>query len=285
MLSKPLARYRPFAALLAVVSLLPALEACAQSPNAVANSAFEPRVGQAGKDVIWVPTPNALVDRMLRMANVGPNDRLYDLGSGDGRIAIAAARDYNARATGIEYNPDMVALSNRNAQEQRVTGRANFVQGDIFATDFSDATVITMYLLPSLNLRLRPTLLNMRPGTRIVSHAFDMDDWEPDETANVEGQSAYFWIVPAQVGGTWRFQVGSETTDVTIAQQFQRFTGTAGGQGEPVQGSLSGDEIRITLPDGRGGRRELVGRVNGEQITGRTGNQNFTAARTAAPGR
>ncbi len=269
------ARYRAFIAALVMASL-PAMQAGAQA-------SFEPRVGQAGKDVIWVPTPNALIDRMLRMANVGPGDRVVDLGSGDGRIAIAAARDFNVPATGIEYNPDMVTLSNRNATEQGVAGRVKFIQGDIFATDFRDATVVTMYLLPSLNLRLRPTLLSMKPGTRIVSHAFNMEDWQPDDTANVEGQTAYFWIVPAQVGGTWRVQLGAETVEVKLAQEFQNFRGTAGPSGSPIQGTLRGDEIRMTIPDGRGSRRELVGKVNGEQMSGTTGGTPFTATRTAMP--
>jgi Methyltransferase domain len=245
---------------------------------------FEPRVGQAGKDVIWVPTPNALIDRMLRMANVGPSDRLVDLGSGDGRIAIAAARDFNvASATGIEYNPAMVTLSNRNATDQGVAQRVKFIEGDIFATDFSDATVVTMYLLPSLNLRLRPTLLDMKPGTRIVSHAFTMEDWRPDDQAEVEGQNAYFWIVPARVGGTWRVQVGTQNTEIKLAQTFQDFEGVAGPSGLPVKGTLKGDEIRFTLPDGRGGQRELVGKVTGEQMSGRAGADTFTATRTALP--
>ena len=273
MFSRHIDRYRAVIAALSLIGL---------SAHA-AQATFEPRVGQAGKDVIWVPTPNGLVDRMLRMANVGPGDRIVDLGSGDGRIAIAAARDFNVPATGIEFNPDMVTLSNRNAVEQGVAQRVKFVQGDIFEADFSDATVITMYLLPSLNLRLRPKLLSMKPGTRIVSHAFTMEDWQPDNTANVEGQNAYFWIVPAQVGGTWRVQIGPETVEVRLAQQFQNFQGAAGPAGSAVTGFLRGDEIHMTLPDGRGGRRDLVGKVAGEQMTGTAGSQAFTAQRTALP--
>ena len=262
-----------------VLTAVPTLEALAQAePN------FEPRVGQAGKDVIWVPTPNALIDRMLRMANAGPTDRVVDLGSGEGRIAIAAARDFKvASAIGIEYNPAMVAVSNRAATEQGVAQRVKFIEGDIFATDFSDATIITMYLLPSLNLRLRPILLNMKPGTRLVSHAFTMDDWQPDDRAEVEGQSAYFWIVPAQVGGTWRVQLGTETTEMKLAQTFQNFEGTAGTAGSPVKGTLKGDEIRFSLAVGRGGERELIGKVTGDQMSGRAGNATFTATRIAPP--
>ena len=141
---------------------------------------FEPVSGQAGKDVVWVPTPQALVDRMLDMAKVTPKDYLIDLGSGDGRTVITAAKR-GVKATGIEFNPDMVALSRRNAAAAGVTGKATFIQGDIFKSDFSKATVITLFLLPDLNLRLRPTLLDMKPGTRVVSNSFDMGEWEPDD--------------------------------------------------------------------------------------------------------
>ena len=248
-----------------------------------AQPAFEPRVGQAGKDVIWVPTPNGLIDRMLRMANAGPNDKLVDLGSGDGRIAIAAVRDFKvASATGIEYNPAMVTLSNRNATEQGVAQRVKFIEGDIFATDFSDATIVTMYLLPSLNLRLRPTILNMKPGTRVVSHAFTMEEWRPDDRAEVEGQNAYFWIVPARVAGTWKVQAGAETIDLKLTQSFQDFKGLVSPGNVAVQGSLKGDEIRFMLPDGRGGQREFAGKVNGEQMSGKLGTADFTGTRTAA---
>ncbi len=275
---RPTVRCRALAAAL-IIAAIPAIEACSQP----AMEGFEPQVGQPGKDVVWVPTPDALVDRMLRMANVGPGDRLVDLGSGDGRIAIAAARDYKIPATGIEYNPDMVALSRRNAARERVTERVRFLEADIFATDFSDATVVTMYLLPNLNLRLRPTLLAMKPGTRIVSHAFDMRDWQPEETAEVEGQTAYFWIVPAQVGGTWSMQLGGDTLEIKVDQQFQNFSGTAGPSGAPLQGTLRGDEIRMTLTDSRGTSRELVGKVAGEQMSGTAGSSPFTATRTAPP--
>ena len=151
---------------------------------------YTPTVGQEGKDVIWVPTPQALVEKMLDMAKLTAKDIHYDLGSGDGRTVITAAKR-GAQAIGVEYNPDMVALSERAAAKEGVAGKAKFIQGDIFQTDFSNATVITLYLLPSLNLKLRPTLLTMKPGTRVVSHAFNMDDLQPDQTENVEGRTAY----------------------------------------------------------------------------------------------
>ena len=170
------------AAALAPLAAVPAL-ARSQTTNA-----FTPQVGQSGKDVIWVPTPDALVDRMLRMAQVTPDDFVVDLGSGDGKIVIAAARDFKARSLGVEFNPDMVTLSRRNAETAGVAGRARFEQGDIFTFDYSAATVVTMYLLPGLNLRLRPQLLKMRPGTRLVTHQFTMGSWEPDDSATVENR-------------------------------------------------------------------------------------------------
>src|SRR5688572_17360769 len=142
---------------------------------------FEPQSGQAGKDVVWVPTPQPLVEKMLDMAKLTPQDFHMDLGSGDGRTVITAAKR-GARSMGVEYNPDMVALSQRNAKEAGVSDRATFVQADLFETDFSKANVVTLFLLPSINIRLRPKILDMRPGTRIVSNTFTMEDWQADDT-------------------------------------------------------------------------------------------------------
>src|SRR5687768_17404592 len=147
---------------------------------------FQPEVGQAGKDVVWVPTPQTLVDKMLEMAKVTPKDYVIDLGSGDGRTVITAAKR-GSKALGIEYNPDMVELSKRNAAKEGVSDKATFMKADLFESDFSQAQVITMFLLPSINLKLRPKILNLKPGTRIVSNSFDMEEWKPDETAQVEG--------------------------------------------------------------------------------------------------
>lgn len=202
---------------------------------------FQPVVGQSGKDVIWVPTPEDLIEQMLDMAKVTPNDYVIDLGSGDGRIVIAAAKR-GARATGVEFNPDMVELSKSNAQKEGVAGKATFLNADIFETDFSQATVITMYLLPDLNMRLRPKILEMKPGTRVVSHAFTMEDWEADQTATVGGRSAYFWIVPAKVAGTWTTQGGK----LTLLQSFQKIGGRLiiNGQDQPLKNAkLEGDKI------------------------------------------
>lgn len=192
----------------------------AQAQTAAAE--FTPQVGQAGKDVIWVPTPKSLVEKMLKMAEVKPTDVVIDLGSGDGITVITAAKQFGVRATGIEYNPDMVELSKRNAQREGVADRTEFIRGDIFATDFSKATVLTMYLLPYLNIKLRPTILNMKPGTRVVSHAFTMEDWAPEQTDSTEGRTAYMWIVPAKVAGRWKIGQG----EIELKQKFQDFEGT-----------------------------------------------------------
>ena len=230
---------------------------------------FKPQVGQAGKDVIWVPTPEAVVERMLSMAKVGPSDFVMDLGSGDGRIAIAAAKKFGARSLGIEYNPNMVELSRRAARKAGVAGKAKFSNADIFQTDFSQATVITMYLLPDLNLKLRPTILEMKPGTRVASHQFNMGDWEPDETADVEGRSAYLWIVPAKVAGSWHLQAGAQSYDLSLTQSFQKVTGVAkeGSRALEVHDSkLMGDQIVLVI--GSGAPREFSGRVSGDTMEG-----------------
>lgn len=235
---------------------------------------YVPQVGQAGKDVVWVPTPEALVDRMLRMARVSKNDYVIDLGSGDGRIAIAAGK-FGARATGIEYNPDMVVISNKSAEKAGVADKVKFIKADIFASDFSQATVITMYLLPALNLKLRPKILDLRPGTRVVSHAFNMEDWQPDQTVTVEGRDAYLWIVPAKVGGNWKLTLpaGStnETWQIAIEQKFQRVTGNAklGDKSSSLtDAQLRGADIKFSFLDASGVKRDFTGRVRGDRMEG-----------------
>ena len=222
---------------------------------------FEPQVGQEGKDVIWVPTPQALVEKMLDMAKVTANDYVIDLGSGDGRTVITAAKR-GARALGIEYNPDMVELSKRNAEKEGVAGRASFVKADIFERDFSQATVITMYLLPQLNVKLRPKILNLKPGTRIVSHAFTMEEWTADQTDSIDSRTAYLWIVPARVEGTWQLAQG----ELLLAQNFQMLVGTLKSGGNTVMianGRLRGDQLSFSA-----GGAEYTGRVNGNTIEG-----------------
>src|SRR5688500_14149536 len=198
--------------------------------SAAAQQKFEPQVGQAGKDVIWVPTPDEVVERMLTMAQVTPKDFVMDLGAGDGKIAIAAARKFGARAVGIEYNPDMVKHANANAAAAGVAGngqgKALIRHADIFQTDFSQASVITLYLLPALNMKLRPQLLSMRPGTRVVSHSFSMEDWEADEISTLDGRRAYFWMVPANVMGNWTLEANNQRLDMTLDQTFQKISGS-----------------------------------------------------------
>ena len=252
------------------------LAACA-APVAAQDKEYTPHVGQEGKDVIWVPTPQALVDRMLDMAKLTAKDIHYDLGSGDGRTVITAAKR-GAHAWGVEFNPDMAKLAERAAAKEGVSDRAKFINGDIFQTDFSKATVVTLYLLPSLNLKLRPTILKMKPGTRVVSHAFSMDDWQPDQTENVEGRTAYLWIVPAQVEGTWRWSItpGQKETELTLRQQFQNVEGLArladGKMGQVRNLKLQGDLLSFSIHEitsySGTTHRDYTGRVNGDTIQG-----------------
>lgn len=236
---------------------------------------YQPEVGQSGKDVIWVPTPDAVVEKMLTMAKVTAADFVMDLGSGDGRTVITAAKKFGARAQGIEYNPDMVELSTRRAREAGVADKTQFMKADIFATDFSKASVITMYLLPELNLKLRPKLLEMKPGTRLVSHAFSMGEWEPDERAEVEGRSAMLWIVPAKVQGNWTLRppsgAGSGLYEVSLTQQFQMLSGTVrqGGHSAKLEeGKLRGENISFVFADASGKKRRFVGRIVGGKMEG-----------------
>jgi precorrin-6B methylase 2 len=233
---------------------------------AIANAQqYEPSIGQEGKDVIWVPTPDELIQAMLDVAKVTADDFVMDLGSGDGRIVIAAAKR-GARAVGIEYNPDMVELSRRNAEKAGVSDKATFVNADLFASDFSKATVITMYLLPQLNLKLRPAILDLKPGTRVVSHAFTMGEWSADQTVELQGRTAYFWIVPAKVEGTWTWQTASGAAELKLTQSFQNAKGTLKLNGKDFaikDAKLEGDRFRL-----HAGEQEYSGRVNGTSIEG-----------------
>jgi SAM-dependent methyltransferase len=227
---------------------------------------YEPQVGQEGKDVIWVPTPQALVERMLDIAKVTPEDYLIDLGSGDGRTVIAAARR-GVRALGIEYNPQMVELSKRNAAKAGVADRTTFVTADLFDSDLSKATVITMFLLPDINLRLRPKILDLKPGTRIVSNSFTMGDWKEDDVVKVTDGcasycTAYLWIVPAKVEGTWRLAAG----ELALKQSFQMISGAlkSGNRSTTIaNGKLNGDQITFNA-----GGVLYTGRVNGNVMEG-----------------
>jgi SAM-dependent methyltransferase len=233
---------------------------------------FEPTVGQAGKDVVWVPTPPELVEKMLDVAKLTPQDYVIDLGSGDGRNVIAAARR-GATALGVEYNPEMVELSKRRAAEAGVAGKATFVQGDMYEADISKANVMALFLLPSNMLRLRPKFFNLAPGSRIVSNTFSMEGWDPDYTETRPDCSAWctvlLWIVPAKVEGTWQTPEGA----LTLKQDFQKISGTLGSM--PISdGRLRGEEIAFKV-----GTTEYSGRVNGNVIEGKAGGGAFTARR------
>jgi hypothetical protein len=242
---------------------------------------FEPQVGQAGKDVVWVPTAQELVDKMLDLAKTTPQDYVIDLGSGDGRTVITAAKR-GARALGIEYNPDMVELSKRNATKEGVTQRVNFVKADLFESDFSQATVITMFLLPDINLKLRPKILDLKPGTRIVSNTFTMGDWKADETASITDNcsnwcTALLWIVPAKVGGTWRLSQG----ELRLNQTYQEISGTlnTGGNATNINnGKMRGDEISFTAGDAQYTGRVMANAMSGTMKSRGTTN-NWTATR------
>jgi hypothetical protein len=227
---------------------------------------YTPQRGQDGKDVVWAPTEDSMLVRMLEMANVTPADKLYDLGSGDGKIPIAAAKHFGATAVGIEYDADLVKHARCLAAAERVQASVTFVEGDIFEADFSDATVVTLYLLPALNLRLRPTLLAMKPGTRVVSYSFTMGDWEPDEHIDSFGDgSAYLWIVPANAEGAWIFRAanGDDTFEAYLEQNFQRLGGVAGDA--RVTGTLHGDAIHFVFKQGADDVR-ITGTVKTDSI-------------------
>ena len=246
------------------LSLMPASVYAQAQP--APDKEFEPRVGQEGKDVVWVPSPQAVVDKMLDMAKVTPKDYVIDLGSGDGRTVITAAKR-GAKALGIEYNPDMVELSKRNAIKEGVSDKATFQKADLFETDLSQATVISLFLLPDINLTLRPKILDLKPGTRIVSNTFTMAEWQADENVTVDGEcisycTALLWIVPAKVGGTWQLPQG----ELSLKQTFQMLSGTlkSGNVSTPItNGRLRGDQISFTV-----GGAQYNGRVSGNAMEG-----------------
>jgi precorrin-6B methylase 2 len=238
--------------------------------------AYQPTVGQPGKDVVWVPTQQDLVDRMLDLAKVTPRDFVVDLGSGDGRTVITAAKR-GARSLGIEFNPDMVELSIQNAAKAGVTEKATFVKADLFESDFSKATVITMFLLPDINIKLRPKILAMKPGTRVVSNSFTMEEWEADNSINLETGcsswcTAYLWIVPAKMAGKWKLPDG----EITVNQEFQKITGALVSGGKTVQfaGKVTGDTFNFSAD-----KVEYTGEIHGNSITLKSGNNSREALR------
>ena len=240
---------------------------------------YQPSTGQPGKDVVWVPTDDGLVTRMLEMAKVSSSDLVYDLGAGDGKIAIAAAKQFGAKAVGVEYNADMATLAQCFVRAEGLTEKVKVIQGDIFETDFSEATVVTLYLLPELNLRLRPTILAMKPGTRVVSHSFLMGDWQPDASSVSEDGAAYLWLVPAKVAGQWTFkeQNGKGSFTVQLEQDFQKLSGKVGARGEEIsQGEIKGTELNLIFSDGDVHTR-LKGVVSGDRVEAQVTRNNSTA--------
>ncbi len=238
--------------------------------------AYEPQSGQAGKDVVWVPTPDELVTRMLQLGGVTAKDYVIDLGAGDGKIVIAAARQFGARGHGIEYNPDMVALAQRRAQAAGVADRAHFEKADIFESDFSKADVITMYLMPALNLRLRPTLMKLKPGTRLVTHAFTMGGWKPDESSRAAGASAFLWLVPARVTGQWQLNYpqgkGHQSVPMEVTRQNFQFPEGRVQLGEAEtslrDARVAGERVRFAFTGTDGVLRTFEGKVSGGRIEG-----------------
>ena len=229
---------------------------------------YTPQRGQSGKDVIWVPTGDVVVARMLELADVRSADNVYDLGAGDGKIVIAAAKRFGARAVGIEYDANLASYAQCLVEAEGVSDRVEIVQGDIFETDFRDATVVTLYLLPELNLRLRPTLLDMKPGTRVVSYSFTMGDWEPDDYAETDEGLAYLWTVPAKVDGVWTFEprAADEPFDVRFEQTFQNLEGSAAGT--RLAGKLNGRTIDFVFVLEGAGPVRFNGTVDGDRISG-----------------
>ena len=235
-----------------IFSIFYALNTFAQGVLDGGDDQYKPRVGQEGKDVVWVPTTNELLAIMLKTAKVNSNDLVYDLGSGDGRIAIAAAKDFGARAVGIEFNPAMAELAQRNVNRSGVSERVKIINGDIFVEDFSRATVVTMYLLPELNIALRPTILKMKPGTRVTSHAFNMGDWDADIEIDSPAK-AYYWVVPAQVQGEWLISgMEPSRTTLKLSQHYQKIGGSIqiGNDSQPLLNPrIDGSTLSFTYLD------------------------------------
>lgn len=272
------ARFLSFVLSLLLLSHIPATVA--------SDSDYQPQFGQSGKDVIWVPTPEEQAEAMLDLAGVTSADYVIDLGSGDGRIVIAAALR-GATALGIEYNPDMVDLSRKKAEQAGVTDKASFVQADLFESDFSKASVITMYLLPDLNLKLRPKILDLEPGTRIVSHAFSMGEWEPDASEMDGGRNLYMWVVPSKVQGEWTWMEDSGPVTLNLKQTFQAIEGVVASSrniGTISEAALRGDQIAFTW-----GERYYSGKISQNQIRGKVrspdGESEWVAARKFHSGR
>ncbi|MBU6303952.1 MAG: methyltransferase domain-containing protein [Betaproteobacteria bacterium] len=258
--------------LLAVAAIALVLQGCAG--RNYGDSLFHLKHAASGKDVMWIPTKTEMAHEMLALAGVGPQDIVIDLGSGDGVIPIEAAKKFGVRARGIEYNPDLVALSQRNAQRANVSHLVSFRQGDIFVENFSEATVLTLYLGEALNNRLRPTLLQMRPGTRIVSNTFRIDAWAPDrELRLTSGENAYLWIVPGRLEGEWDLNgvPGASDARMRIRQGAQFFDGALDLGARRLtaieDGRLNGSRFQFRFKDSQHRLQTVTGTVDGSTLT------------------
>ena len=262
-----------FSLVAAALTISPVLAHSAESTK-LGDEKYEPRVGQSGKDVIWVPTNDAVADAMLKVAKVKPTDIVYDLGAGDGKIAIAAAKNFGATAFGIEYNKEMAELARRNTERAGVSDKVKIINGDIFVEDFSKATVVTMYLLPDLNLKIRPTILKMAPGTRVVTNSFNMGDWEPDDTVGTGYAQGYFWIVPGNAAGKWTLkgmEGSQQQATLELTQRYQRVGGVLNlyGKSQPILGAtLSGNRLKFTFLDHSNQSRIIDVTLNGNEFSG-----------------
>jgi SAM-dependent methyltransferase len=269
-------KFRAFAAVTCVAAVLVAMPVFSQSAEStkLGDEKYEPRVGQSGKDVIWVPTNDAVADAMLKVAKVKPTDLVYDLGAGDGKIAIAAAKNFGATAVGIEYNKEMAELATRNAERAGVADKVKIMNGDIFVEDFSKATVVTMYLLPDLNLKIRPTILKMAPGTRVVTNSFNMGDWEPDDTVGTGYAQGYFWIVPGNAAGKWLLkgmEGSQQPATLELTQRYQRVGGVLNiyGKAQPILGAtLVGNRLKFTFLDHSNQSRIIDVTLSGNELSG-----------------
>ena len=262
--------------MLAIAALLTAMSsarpAAAQGfPTSPQPADAAPTIGQVSKDSVWVPTPERLIRRLLQLADVTAHDTVLDLGSGDGRVPIHAAKHFGARAVGVELEENLIRVSNEAARANGVADRVRFIRQDLFDTDLAQASVITLYISPGVMTKLKPRLLALKPGTRIVSHQFTLDDWEPDESIRSEGRIGYLWVVPGDAAGTWTIEGLPDPLHIAIEQKYQSLTLRGERAGKPVPvigGRLRGDEISFSSFDADGVSRHFRGRLSGSRIDG-----------------
>ena len=263
--------------------LLAAGAALAQAQTPAPDST--PQIGQVSKNSVWVPTPERMIRRLLQIADTTAADLVMDLGSGDGRVPIYAARHFGTRAIGVELEANLVRLSLEAARAQGVAHLTQFVRQDLFATDLSGANVITLYLSPGAMTLLKPRLLALKPGVRVVSHQFTLEDWEADETVRVEGRSGYLWVVPAPVQGHWRLSIAGDELRLAIAQKFQELSTRAERAGRAVNvvgARLRGGEVSFTSFDRDGNARHYRGSVDGARMQGEAIGEDGVAVRWTA---